>query len=235
LTSVCHSPNVTTTFAVLWTYLVCDPSGQYETGDPVVWANKLVLRNNLSEKGGKRTVELFVAPRGSIRYTLDGSSPREGALYSGPIAIGDGEVLLLAYAEADKIEAREKFTFPARGQKGVQIDEVKPGRLVSRTGRKFDSRRKTFEGLKHAGEKSASFEGVTLTVGQGNQIIGVTIGEVPVDAPFIEALLTKVLEKFPPDAPITMTFRKGHFPSGHDLKDFAGKLGIELQQGEVEQ
>src|SRR5262249_39827326 len=113
---------VLTTAALRVSFLVCDPSGQYETGDPVVWANKLVLRNNLSEKGGKRTVEPFVAPRGSIRYTLDGSSPREGTPYTGPITIGDGEVLLLAFAEADKIEAREKFTFPARGQKGVQID-----------------------------------------------------------------------------------------------------------------
>jgi hypothetical protein len=32
-----------------------------------------------------------------------------------------------------------------------------------------------------------------------------------------------------------MTFRKAHFLSGHDLKDFAGKLGIELQQGDIEQ
>ena len=60
-------------------------------------------------------------------------------------------------------------------------------------------------------------------------------GRYPFDGRPLEVLLAKVLEKFPPDTPITMTFRKGHFPSGHDLKDFAGKLGIELQQGDVEQ
>ena len=74
-----------------------------------------------------------------------------------------------------------------------------------------------------------------LTVGQGNRMIAVNVGEIQVDAPFIEALLSKVLEKFTPDTPITMTFRKAHFSSGHDLKDFAGKLGIELQDGDVEQ
>ena len=66
-------------------------------------------------------------------------------------------------------------------------------------------------------------------------MISVTIGEIPVKAAFIEALLNKVIEKFDPDTPVTMTFRKAHFSSGHDLKDFAGKLGIELQTGEVEQ
>lgn len=228
-----NNPYVTNALRV--SFLVCDVSGQYETGDPVTWSNKLVLRNQLSEKGGKRSVELFVAPRGSMRYTLDGSEPREGIAYQGPIAIGDGEVILRAFASEDGIEAKTEFRFVAKGKKGVQIDHVKPGRLVSRTGRKLDSRGKTFEGLKQAAEKSATFEGIVLTVGQGNQMIGVNIGDIPVDAAFIEALLVKVLEKFTPDTLVTMTFRKAHFASGHDLKDFAGKLGIELQQGDIEQ
>ncbi len=224
-----------TTSALRLNLLVCDPSGQYETGDPVTWTNKLVLRNKLTENGGARNVELFVAPKGVIRYTLDGSEPRDGEAYEDPIPIGDGEVLLRAFAEAEKLETKAEFRFQAKGQRGVQIDAVKPGRLVSRTGRKLDSRGKTFEGLKQATEKSVTFEGIVLTVGQGNQMISVNVGEIQVDAAFIEALLSKVLEKFTPDTPVTMTYRKAHFASGHDLKDFAGKLGIELQVGDVEQ
>ncbi|HEY4934088.1 MAG TPA: anti-phage-associated DUF499 domain-containing protein [Terriglobales bacterium] len=224
-----------TTSALRVNFFVCDPSSQFETGDPVTWSNKLVLRNKLSEKGGKRSVELFVAPRGTIRYTLNGSEPRDGTVYDGPVAIDDGDVLLRAFAEAEKLETKTEFKFAAKGKKGVQIEDLKPGRLVSRTGRKLDSRGKTFEGLKQAGEKSVTFEGVVLTVGQGSQIISVSVGEIPVDGAFIEALLTKALEKFTVDTPVTMTFRKAHFKSGHDLKDFAGKLGIELLQSEVEQ
>jgi hypothetical protein len=143
--------------------------------------------------------------------------------------------MLRAFAEAENIEAKAEFRFQAKGKKGVQIDEVAPGRLVSRTGRKLDSRIKTFEGLKQAREKSVTFEGIVLTVGQGNRMIAVNVGEIQVDGPFVEALLTKVLEKFTPDTPVTMTFRKAHFASGHDLKDFAGKLGIVLQTEDVEQ
>jgi hypothetical protein len=216
-------------------FLVCDPSNQYETGDPVTWSNNLVLRNQLSNEGGLRKVALFVAPKGALRYTLDGSEPREGSIYEGPISVGDGEVLLRAFAEADGLEAKAEFRFQAKGKTGVQIDDVKPAHLVSRTGRKLDSRGKIFEGLKQAAEKSATFEGIALNVGQGSQMISVNVGEIPVDATFIEVLLTKILEKFVPDTPVTMTFRKAHFASGHDLKDFAVKLGIELRQGDVEQ
>jgi hypothetical protein len=61
------------------------------------------------------------------------------------------------------------------------------------------------------------------------------VHEIKVDGAFIEAILKLVLEKFEPTTPVTMTFRKAHFPSGHDLKEFATKLGIELQTGDVEQ
>ena len=233
------SPQLTdqtlTTKALRLNFLVVDPSDQYETGDPVSWSNKLVLRNLLSKRDGKRTVELFVAPRGTIRYTLDGSEPREGMVCEGPVPIGDDELLLRVFAAADGLESKADFRYPAKGKKGVQIDPVKPGRLVSRTGRKLDSRTKTFEGLKRAAEKSATFEGIVLTVGQGTQMIGINVGDIAVDAAFIEALLAKVLEKFTPDTPITMTFRKAHFASGHDLQGFAEKLGIELHLGDIEQ
>jgi hypothetical protein len=133
------------------------------------------------------------------------------------------------------LKKKADFRFPAKAKKGVQIDELKPARLISRSGRRLDSRGKTFEGLKQAAEKSVAFEGVSLSVGQGSQIIGINIGDVSVDAAFIEALLLKVLEKFKSDTPVTMSFRKAQSASGHDLKAFATKLGIELQATDVEQ
>ena len=76
---------------------------------------------------------------------------------------------------------------------------------------------------------------MTLTVGQGARAVQVMIGEIQVQATFIEDILNKVLEQFAPTTPVTMTFRKAYFPSGHDLKDFATKLVIDLQPGDVEQ
>ncbi len=224
-----------TTKALRVSFLVVDPSKQYETGDVVTWSNKLVLRNNLKENGGQRAVELLVAPVGKIRYTLDGSEPREGALYDQPVAIGDGDVLMRVFADASGVEAKAQFSYSAKGKKGVQVDDVKPGRLISRTGRKLDSRAKTFEALKQATEKSVTFENVTVNVGTGTQVATFFVGEVAVNAAFIEAILKTTLEKFAPDTPVTMTFRKAHFNSGHDLKDFAEKLGLELNPGDVEQ
>ena len=227
--------NPLSTTALRVSFLVRDPSGQYETGEPTVWSNQLVLRNRLSENGGKRQVELFVAPRGEIRYTLDGSEPRDGQRYNTPILIEDGKVLVRVFATAAGLEARDDFRFSARGDSGVHIDETQPARFISRSGHKFDSRASTFEGLKQAGDKDVCFENVTLTVGQGPHIASVGIGEVKVDSVFLTQLLEKLLQKFSPDTPVTMVFRKAHFALGYDLKHFCEKLGLGIVQGSVEQ
>jgi hypothetical protein len=99
---------------------------------------------------------------GSIRYTLDGSEPRDGTLYEGSFKIDDGDVLVRAFASASGLETKADFRFAAKGKKGVQIDDLKPGRLVSRTGRKLDSRGRTFEGLKQAAEKTATLRELRL-------------------------------------------------------------------------
>src|SRR5664279_4288369 len=41
-------------------FLVVDPSNQFETGEAVTWANKLVLRNFLHDPSGNRAVEILV-------------------------------------------------------------------------------------------------------------------------------------------------------------------------------
>jgi hypothetical protein len=216
-------------------FLAVDPSGQNETGAAILWQNKLVLRNELTEKGGKRFVDLYVAPTGKIRYTLDGSEPREGTVHEAPVAIGDGEVLIRVFAEASGLEGKNEFRYPAKGKKGVHIDDVLPARLVSLTGRRLDSRAKTYEALKQATDKSVTFENVNVTVGSGSQVAGLSVGEISLTAAFIESVLKIVLDKFTPDTPVTMTFRKAFFNSGHDLKDFAEKLGFDLQPGDIEQ
>ena len=212
-----------------------DPSGRNETGDPVPWENSLVLRTGLRDDGSKRQVELFVAPRGEIRYSLDGREPRDGDPYDEPILIGDSEVLLRAFATADGIDTKTDFRFAAKGEKGIKVDEAEPARLVSRTGHKLDSRAATFEGLAEARNVSAEFEGVTLTVGQTPKVASISIAAVLVDAAILTELLTVMSARFLPDVPITMTFRSAHFGSGHDLKQFCATLRLNITQESVEQ
>ena len=62
-----------------------------------------------------------------------------------------------------------------------------------------------------------------------------TVGEIAVEPAFIESLLNAVAAQFPPDAPVTMNFRRAPFQSGHDLQAFADRFGIQLRADNVEQ
>ncbi|NJD03475.1 MAG: DUF499 domain-containing protein [Ruminiclostridium sp.] len=217
-------------------FLIADPSNQYETGTPVVWYNKLVLRCKLLDEDGKRKVELNVTPKGSICYTTDGSEPREGAAYTGKFVIGDDKVIIRAFAECEGLEAKQEFHFVAKNQQGVVIDDLKAARLINtRNGKKLDSRGKTFSGLNEAKEREICFENVMLTVGQGAQAVQVVVGDIKVTAIYIESILTTVLNQFDATTPVTMTFRKAFFSTGYDLKMFTQNLNIDIREGEIEQ
>jgi Protein of unknown function (DUF499)/Fn3 associated len=223
------------TKAVRVHFLVVDPSKQYESGDPQTWEGKPVIRNQLHENGGKRKIELMAAPNGTLKYTLDGSEPRNGTLYSSPIEIDDEEISLLVFAEAQGVEAKQEFKFPARGKKGPRIDDSKPASFVAKNSKQLDSRSKTFQGLKDAKEIGVTFEKVTLNVGNGTKIASVLFGDLTLTAEYIEKTLNHLLESFDMHAPVTMKFSKASFPSGYDFKRFCESMGLEIQMEEVVQ
>jgi hypothetical protein len=144
-----------TTNALRVQFLAIDITGKSRTGSPVTWENKLVLRNKLNE--ANRTVELFVAPRGTIRYTLDGSTPRNGTEYTEPIKIGKGKATIYAFAECEGIEAERTFQFAESGNKDIVFIKEKPAQLYASAPKKLDNSSKTFQGLKLAQEKNLVF------------------------------------------------------------------------------
>ncbi len=224
------------TKAVKVQFLIVDPTEQFETGDPVDYRNSLRLRTNLSVKDGKRFVELFVSPEGEIRYSVDGTEARNGLKYSGPFEIGDSAITVYAFAESHGVETKQTFPFQAKGKSGVVIVDAKPAILSAKQGPKtLDDTAKTFSAFKYSKENQISFEGVTITIGQGNKSGSIMFTDVSVSGLQLEELVTKMQALFEATAPITMRFKRAKFGTGHDLKTFSEKLGIVLADGEVEQ
>ncbi len=224
-----------TTAALKVQFLVIDPSGRYETGDPVAWNNTIRIRSELKMEGGHRRVSLYVAPRGTLRYTLDGSNPRDGTLYSGPIDIGNQACQILAFAEEEGVYGREDFTFSNSEKKELEIDPVKPAKLYGVF--RLDSREKTYRGLKEGQERGISFKRVTLEIGEGEKTGRVTLGNFEQSSDYIQKLLDMVLSdsSFLTTDPITMTFYNASFHSGHDLLEFIKGLDLKIKEEEVSQ
>jgi hypothetical protein len=214
-------------------FLAVDTTGRNQTGDPTTWTNELVLRNQLDPDS--RTVELFVAPRGTIRYTTDGTEPRTGKVYEGPISIGRGKVEMLVFAECEGLEAKRVFKFPEAGSNEVLLDKAAPATFRAVAPRKLDSSAKAHAGIRLAKEKGITFRQVTLTLGSAPQVVQVVVGEFEVRADFIEETLRHFQSLLPADAPLVLGFKQANTLTGHDLEQFARELGIELKNEEIQQ
>jgi hypothetical protein len=227
------SDNILPTKALRVQFLAVDPTGKNLTGQPTIWENRLTLRNNFNEAA--RTVELIVVPKGTIKYTLDGSEARNGTDYTGPIQLADQETTVYVFAECDGLEVKKHFTFPACGSKEVPIIKEKPATLNSQSPKRLDNSSKTYEALRLAKEKDIMFEQVTIMAGSAPKDIQLSLAGMKVKAEFIETELSHLQTLLNPDTPIIMKFKKVHAPTGFDLEQFAKQLGIEIESGEVEQ
>ena len=231
--SVVLSENSLATKALRVQFLAVDPTGKNSTGNPKTWQNKLVIRNNFDEVA--RTVDLFVAPKGVIRYTLDGSEARNGIDYTGSIQLTNEETTVYVFTECDGLEEKRKFTFAKSGSTEVPIIADKPATLYSPSPKRLDNSAKTYEGLNIAKEKNIEFEQVTLMVGSAPKSIHLSLGEMKINAGFIETELTHLQTLLEPEAPVVMTFKKVHTLTGYDLEQFVKSLAIDIKSGEVEQ
>jgi hypothetical protein len=219
------------THALRVQFIAVDPTGKNQTGNATTWTNELIIRNRFNEVS--RQVELFVSPKGTIRYTLDGSEARNGIDYTGAIAIGDDAATIYVFAECDGLEAKHNLSFAESGSTEVLVIKEKPAQLYSPSPKKLDNSAKTYEGLKFAKEKNITFEQVTLIIGSSPKMIHLTLGEMKIDADFIEKELLHFQTLVSSEAPVMMQFKKAHFSTGYDLEQFAQALGIELANGEV--
>lgn len=208
-----------------------DPSGNNQTGAPVTWSNHLTIRNRFDENS--RKLELLVAPRGTIRYTLDGSEARNGTDCSDPLTLDDSAQSVYVFAECDGIEGERTFQFAAKGRQEIDIKKDKPAQIYSPTPKRLDNSAKTYEGLKLAKEKGITFEQVTLQIGSSPKVIHLSLGEMRIQAEFFEKELANFQSLLTPDAPVILSFKRAYAPTGFDLEQFAKALGIELKIGEV--
>lgn len=223
-------------------FLVIDKTGNFETGDPVEWKNKLKIRNELFEENSKRKVKLYVAPKGNLKYTLDGSEPKYGIDYTNePIEINDSDVIMRVYAFYEDFDATETFRFPPKTKDGIIIDYNSPATLTTfNKAFTMSSREITYRCLELAKEMNVSFEELTLNYGNSPKTITLIFGQLPIKANALEKILnefemiySETDKNYNPASNLSLSFKKAHFSSGMDLKTFCEKLNINLKQENI--
>lgn len=218
-------------------FLAVDPTKSHETGEVEIWQNKLFITHQPREKGVKRFVELKVAPRGELRYTTDGTNPRDGRVYSEPFEIGREETLIRVFASADGIEGVKEFRIPKADGTGPVIDADKPARFSKHEHKKleFSGVEEVFKLLRHAKKFNAELEGLRLGVGQGDRNARLHFGsgcELVPDTvlELLESMRSAIHDE---QAHVEISMTALIFSTGHDLLAFSESLNFSLKTGDA--
>jgi hypothetical protein len=232
------SSNQWSSKALRVSFLAVDPSGKHETGPAVEAINAPKVRNRLTERDGRRFVELRVAPVGELHYSVDGSEPRNGTFYTESFEISNDPTTVLVHCDADGVEVRETFIFPATtiasaGTTSPVIDGAKPARLEG--GRfTFDSRASALRNVAKSAELGVVYGCVNITIGEGsNSLRLMTMGDDVRSGESLQKVIDVLLEGTAESVPMTFKFKWAQFHTGETLQQFADECHLTLQVGEV--
>lgn len=221
-------------------FLAMDPNGQFDTGGVTTWTNKLTIRAKFNT--ATRQVELLVAPAATLKYTLDGSEPRNGLNYNGPIQLDDNAAKILVFAEGSGLEAKEKFEYAGvrRGGEGggsgtheIVIDRRKPARLNRVVN--LGSRQDAYQVVSLLKERQATVEKVAAVVGSSPAVVQFFLGDTQADGAYLESVLNQIGACLPADSSISLKVHRFQFQTGQDLLDLAAKVGFELNENDFSQ
>jgi hypothetical protein len=232
------------TSALKVSFLAIDTTGVHEQGQVKEWQNTIDIKYQTPYKNGAHHVILQAVPQGSIRYSLDGSSPNNGTVYSGELQVPPGLTTVLAVAEQAGISSEiVKITLPST-TKGPGTPPFKPiptqkaewTRQLS-----CGDRRASYNLLEVLNRYAARIAGVDINVSLpgGEDWINVSYGRNIVrTAKEIEAAADRTMAELQNGGPaveVSLSVPRVYFDSGTALEEAAKELGEPLNPDEVKQ
>ncbi len=219
-------------------FLAVDSKGQHETGEPHEWKNRLTLQHRTYQSGTDKRMELKAIPEGEIRYTTDGSNPRDAsAVYKAPFIIPKESIMVLAFAAKEGIESDVERIAVDWDQIGkVEVDPKRPVIWHHRHG--FNSTKDSYEFLELLRKHFARASGVTLTIlgESGNKDwVELTMYEHKIVGSELLEECLEMLRKLQGTGQVQLVAERMHFEIGQNLLDLVEELRTELQPGEVKQ
>ena len=217
-------------------FLIKDTTGRYESGKPIRWVADLKIRHQVEPSADKRTVTLQCTPKAKLKFTMNGSNPKDGENYSSPFEIGPENALLLVYAKSGEATKQETFQIPPSGEP-FQIDEFKPARLTKNPIR-LDTTEQVYRVINLFREQTkTNFKGARIDIGEGEYTVTIHFQELEITAAMIEDTIKSLREVLQEDhSPVLITIKGSiHFENGFGLKEFVKIAGIELRRDEFTQ
>jgi hypothetical protein len=215
-------------------FLCVDSTGEHEKGDVIPWSNKVTLKKRVSGDEKEKTVELKPAPPGAtIRYTTDGSNPKNvGGIYRGPFDIDRSVSVVLAVADKEGVESDE-MRIDINWKEGTW--EILPDKTATwKHLQKINTTKETYEFIEQLEKYHGKASGINLLV-VGKNWVELTVDDsLPLSGKEIKKAIESLREIYA-DGQVGINTKSLVFDTGQDLKDLADAKKIMIDMDEVAQ
>jgi hypothetical protein len=209
-------------------FLCVDSTGKNTTGPVEYWTRKINLQHKIYDKDGKSNVELkATSPNVTIRYTTDGSNPKEsGGVYEESFIIPEGTKFIQAIAVNESLGVYSDVMQIEVKEKKFEIDKEKPVHLIEPI--VSNNTTETFNVVEKLSKYDLSVSGVTIGItekgsGTNTGFIELTMGDFYIKKPenLVEEL-KGLIDKFFDDKSFEthITINKVIFYSGQVFEEW---------------
>jgi hypothetical protein len=224
-----------TTEALKVSFLCVDSEGEHDTGEPVEWTNDVTIKHKVySDSEGKKKVELKAVPEVPIRYTTDGSNPRQaGGKYDEPVEVEEGTQVVQAVAEGDGVVSEPekiRLDWTDDGSSGIQDDQP----ALWQRSHQLGTTKEAYDFLNRMQKWDAMAKGPRVTVDSNDWVELAFDQDMEVDGETLEEA-TEYVRGLIDDGEVSLDVDALHFERGQQLRDWAEDAKTELNPDEVQQ
>ncbi len=216
-------------------FLCVDSKNSFETGEPVLWTNKITLQHKFIPQGGDTVLEIQVAPKtAEIRYSTDGSEPlTNGGIYETAFLVKPNQIIQAVGVKG--IYNSEKLQIKAPAETGkLEIDKALPLRWKRsiRKGSTSESY-KLITSLKKHNVKLVGLGIVSQNSGKWLQLSADSETIYPAEK--AENFLKFIQENSVSDSEMILDIAEMKFASGQEFLDLIKDLKEDYKPEEIEQ
>jgi len=215
-------------------FLCVDSQGEHETGEAITWRNAITLKQRIYQQGEDKMMELKSAPPASIRYTTDGSNPKDnGGSYDEPFVIPLNTVCVLAVGEKQGIVS-EVLRVDIEWDKKDDFKVNKSLSAIWKREHRPTTTKESYEFLARLKKYQVTVSGVKVFI-SGTNWLELTMDEnLTLDGDKIENAVN-YLRSLLNDGEVEIDAPQLHFPSGQLLLDWVAEVRTQINSYEVEQ
>jgi hypothetical protein len=220
-------------------FLCVDSTGDHPTGEPVEWRKEIDIKYKLIDKADGQYLILKSHPAVKIKYTTDGSDPKEnGGLYDGEFAIPANTSFVQVVAEyGGEYFAAQSIKIDKKKKPGLHIDPSRPLSLY-RTFRSVDTN-DSYENinlLKKFADNLADVRIILFKMDEKNNdngFIELTIdSKIKITPEQVEKAIDNIKDSFITSGRANVEFECSNivFKSGQSFYDWANEKKLSLSE-----